>query len=220
MEGTINVVRSYFDPGKASGRDEFLFDIDAVREAYINSIIHNDWTTKTGPSIFLFNDHLEIYSYGSPLKVQSKSDFLKGKSKPVNPDLANIFMKFDKYEASGKGVSTILKAYSSDVFDFGDNNENFTVSLPFNKLALDNGSTTLITTLITTPITTPMEEIDIKEKIMVLLKENGTISATEIANAIGDMTRDGVRYHLNKLKAEGRIEHHGSPKAGYWVVKQ
>ncbi len=216
MNGTINVVRSYFDPGKASRRDEFLFNIDAVREAYINAIIHNDWTTKTGPSIFLFNNHLEVFSYGSPLKVQTKSDFLKGKSKPINPDLANIFMKFDKYEASGKGISTILKAYNADVFEFGENNDNFTVSLPYNKMAIEDSGTTPITT----PITTPMEETDVKERIIELLRTNNTISATEIANIIGGITRDGVRYHLNKLKSEGRIEHHGLPKSGYWEVKE
>ena len=130
MDGTINVVRSYFDKGKSSRRDEFLFQIDAIREAYINAIIHNDWSTKTGPSIFLFNNHLEIFSYGSPLKVQSKKDFLKGKSKPINPDLTNVFMKFDKYEASGKGVSTILQSYSDEVFEFGDNDDNFMENIP------------------------------------------------------------------------------------------
>ena len=70
---------------------------------------------------------------------------MKGKSRPINPDLANIFMKFDKYEASGKGISKILKIYNPDVFEFGDNNDNFTVSLPYNKLALVDGNATPIT---------------------------------------------------------------------------
>ena len=51
------------------------------------------------------------------------------------------------------------------------------------------------------------------------MRTNNTISATEIANALGNITRDGVRYHLNRLKVEGKIEHHGSPKSGYWEVK-
>jgi len=121
-------------------------------------------------------------------------------------------MKFDKYEASGKGISTILKVYNADVFEFSENNDNFTVSLPYNKMAIEDS--------ITTPITIPMEETDVKERIIELLRTNNTISATEIANIIGGITRDGVRYHLNRLKTEGRIEHHGSPKLGYWEVKE
>lgn len=121
-------------------------------------------------------------------------------------------MKFDKYEASGKGISTILKIYNPDVFEFGDNNDNFTVSLPYNKLALVDGNAT--------PITTPTDETNTKDKIIELLIPNNTISATEIANTIGNITRDGVRYHLNRLKIEGRIQHHGSSKTGYWEVKE
>lgn len=56
----------------------------------------------------------------------------------------------------------------------------------------------------TTPITTPKDDNDIQEKIIELLRTNNTISATEIANALGNITRDGVRYHLNRLKAEGK----------------
>ena len=110
MENTENIVRSYFD-GKSSRRDEFLFDKRAFREAYINSVLHNDWSSKTGPSVFMFIDHLEIFSYGSPLTIQTKDEFLSGKSRPINPELAKVFMKFDKFEESGRGVTTILETY-------------------------------------------------------------------------------------------------------------
>ena len=49
------------------------------------------------------------------------------------------------------------------------------------------------TTPITTPITTPKDDNDIQGKIIELLRTNNTISATEIANALGNITRDGVR---------------------------
>jgi ATP-dependent DNA helicase RecG len=32
------------------------------------------------------------------------------------------------------------------------------------------------------------------------------------------LTADGVKYHLNKLKAAGRIRHVGPTKSGYWEV--
>lgn len=53
MEFAENKVRSYFN-GKASRRDEFLFNKRAFREAYINAVLHNNWEGKTGPAVFLF----------------------------------------------------------------------------------------------------------------------------------------------------------------------
>ena len=38
-----------------------------------------------------------------------------------------------------------------------------------------------------------------------------------MAEALG-ITKDGVRYHLNKLKAEGLIERVGGDKGGYWKI--
>ena len=41
-----------------------LFDEDSVREAIINAFVHNDWKNETPPTIFMFDDRFEIFSYG------------------------------------------------------------------------------------------------------------------------------------------------------------
>jgi ATP-dependent DNA helicase RecG len=66
------------------------------------------------------------------------------------------------------------------------------------------------TTLETTPETTP-------EKIVALLRSRSSITRREMAERIG-ITLEGVRYHLTKLKAAGRIRHVGPTKAGRWEV--
>lgn len=133
---SINAVRSYFDDGALKRRDEFLIDSQSFKEAWQNAIQHNDWSTHTGPAVYLFDDHLEIFSYGSPLSIQSEKDFLKGTSVPVNPELTLIMSKVDKTEQSGKGINTITRRYSNKVFDFSSQT-SFTVSLPYNPLAMD-----------------------------------------------------------------------------------
>ena len=65
-----------------------------------------------------------------------REDFLDGVSKPINPKLMDIFMKIHKSESSGKGVNTIKKKYGEAAFIM--NSESFTVSLPFNELALED----------------------------------------------------------------------------------
>lgn len=185
-----------------------MFQIDAIREAYINAIIHNDWSTKTGPSIFLFNNHLEIFSYGSPLKVQSKKDFLKSKSKPINPDLTNVFMKFDKYEASGKGVSTILQSYSDEVFEFGDNDDNFTVSIPYNPLAINETTQHNLSEILS-------ENLSEKEKLILeAIINNNYIKADELASRYR-LTRQTINYYIKKLKDKSLIERVDGDKGGH-----
>ena len=50
-----------------------------------------------------------------------------------------------------------------------------------------------------------------------MLKAQPAITRKELANVIG-ITPDGVKYHLEKLKAAGKIRHVGPTKSGRWEV--
>ncbi|MEY8194624.1 MAG: winged helix-turn-helix transcriptional regulator, partial [Cycloclasticus sp.] len=77
---------------------------------------------------------------------------------------------------------------------------------------------TEITTQQGTEITTQQgTEITTQEIIIQLLSETPSLTRKSLAERIG-MTPDGVKYHLNKLKATGLIQHIGSTKAGFWKV--
>ena len=135
IKSTHNIVRSFFNDGNTARRDEYLIDQESFREGWVNACLHNDYSKHLGPAVYLFSDHLEIFSYGTPLSVQSKEDFFKGVSIPINPELANVFMRMEKTETSGKGVSTIVEKYGMDVFEFGA--EHLTIKLPYNKIVLE-----------------------------------------------------------------------------------
>ena len=55
-----------------------LFDFPSFREAWINACLHNDWKNEVAPSIYLFDDRIEIVSYGGLPFSLSKRDFIKG----------------------------------------------------------------------------------------------------------------------------------------------
>lgn len=209
METTENIVRSYFD-GKASRRDEFLFNKRAFREAYINSVLHNDWSNKTGPSVFLFKDHLEIYSYGTPLSIQTKDEFLHGKSRPINPELAKVFMKFDKFEESGRGVTTILEAYNESVFDFSSEN-SFVVRIKYNALAMNEGFGTHDGTH---DGTHNEDNLNLEELIIRHISLNNRITRKELAGKTGVSLRT-IQRAINNSK---RIKYKGSGNHGHWEV--
>ena len=65
------------------------YDIDAVDEALINALVHNDWSISE-PLVSMFNDRLEIISYGGLPYKQTKEQFLKGVSIPRNLSLIHI----------------------------------------------------------------------------------------------------------------------------------
>jgi len=56
-------------------------------------------------------------------------------------------------------------------------------------------------------------------RIVVLLKENPSMTMDALADAIG-VTAVGIRWRINKLKKQGAIRRMGSTKKGLWVVTQ
>lgn len=56
-----------------------------------------------------------------------------------------------------------------------------------------------------------------EDKVLSMLKQDGKMSATMLANSIGITQRQAQRI-LSKLKNEGKILRHGANKNGYWEV--
>lgn len=86
--------------------EQTLFDFPSFREAWINACVHNDWKNGIAPSIYLFDDRIEIVSYGGLPFSLSKEDFYKGTSVPVNKSLITIFKAAKYAEQSDHGIPT------------------------------------------------------------------------------------------------------------------
>ena len=56
-----------------------------------------------------------------------------------------------------------------------------------------------------------------QKEIIKIIAENPHISANEMAEKL-NLTVDGVRYHLNKMRKAGLIRYEGSTKLGQWVI--
>ena len=57
-----------------------------------------------------------------------------------------------------------------------------------------------------------------EEKVIVLLKKDGKMTASKIADTLGISTRQVERI-MAKLKKQGALIRHGSPKSGYWEIR-
>ena len=56
------------------------------------------------------------------------------------------------------------------------------------------------------------------ERILDLLRGDPSLSRRAMAKQLGDITEDGVKYHLDKLRSDGRIRRVGPAKGGRWEI--
>ena len=82
---------------------------------------------------------------------------------------------------------------------------------------LETEPTTLETTLEQQPTTLETEDTTL-EKILAILQLEPKTSRRGLANRLG-LTLEGVRYHINRLKAAGRLTRQGPTKGGQWHVR-
>ncbi len=135
-------------------------------------------------------------------------DLRKGNiSQRRNPLIADLFRRIEMVEAWGRGMPLILKNEPDVVFrEIGN---LFIVA--FNRTSfLEQKDEGEAVTQETTQETT-------QEKIMASLRAEPTLTRKLLAQRLS-ISEDGVKYHLNKLKAAGRIRHVGPTKAGRWEV--
>jgi predicted HTH transcriptional regulator len=64
----------------------------------------------------------------------------------------------------------------------------------------------------------PDKMADTTRKILDIIRKNPRISRQEVALILGDITENGVKYHLVRLKKMGIIKRVGSPSCGHWEI--
>ncbi len=182
---------------------------EALREAILNAVAHRDYSTGTPIQIRVYPDKLMIWNSGQLPDGWTIDKLLKAhSSKPFNPDIANAFFRAGKIEAWGRGIERIMDACKAanvpePEFEFEPGGLWVIFTYPEEHKSLyDTGTTTQETT---------------QEKIVVLLKAKPTITRKELADKIG-LTTDGIKYHIDKMRAAGIIKRVGSRKAGQWKV--
>lgn len=99
-------------------KEQRLWNDIALREAVINAMVHNDYTREVAPKFEIFDDRLEITSYGGLPEGLSEEEFFEGVSILRNKELMRIFKDLDLVEQLGSGIPRILEAYPKESFRF------------------------------------------------------------------------------------------------------
>ena len=182
-----------------------MYNYDAVREAVINAMVHNDWTNLFAPKFEMFSDRLVISSYGGIQDSVTQDEFLEGFSTPKNPELMKVFYDLDLVEQMGTGIIKILKVYDKNAFEFFPN--FIRVTFKFNKNTFINNELNEAPLYISTT----------NSFIIKLMNENPKITQRELALVLGITTR-GVQKNIKYLIDNKIIKRDGSDRGGKWKV--
>ena len=204
---SINITRVNLDNGQR--KEECLFDFPSFREAWINACLHNDWNNGVAPSVFLFDDRIEIVSYGGLPYSLSKEGFYNGTSVPVNKSLLTIFLAAKYAEQSGHGIPTIVEKYGKNVFSFEDAMLTVTIPLAFDRPEVEKRK---LTVLFKKGLTTN------QQRIYELLGKDGTLSLQNVSDQTG-IGISGVKKIVRQLQDYGILVRVGSKRDGTWVTK-
>ncbi|MDO5111559.1 MAG: ATP-binding protein [Clostridia bacterium] len=101
-------------------KDKRLAQPIALREAIVNAIVHNDYTSEIPPVFEIFSDRMTLTSYGGLIQGQSIGDFFSFSSMPRSRELMRVFRDVGLVEQLGSGMSRILNAYDRSIFEISD----------------------------------------------------------------------------------------------------
>lgn len=196
-------------------QDKFELPPAAIREMICNAICHRSYMDEGMIQVSVFDDRLEVSSPGALCRGLTLKDALKGRSKPRNKVIAEVFSRMGIIEKWGTGLQRIVdlakqEGLKEPVFE---NNDSFF------RVILYRGKEEAVQTTDQTIQTTDQTVQTTEQKIMNAIAEKPTITRKELAEKTG-LSESGIKWQLDKLKKEQKILRAGGTFGGHWVVKK
>ena len=212
----IDSYRRLMEFGKKHLNDLFVLDEDQsvsardkiLREVISNILAHRDYSNAYTAQFVIEKDR--IYTKNSNLPHgHGELQLNKFEPFPKNPLISKIFREIGYADELGSGMrntNKYTKLYSGGTPVFVEDNI-FEILIPIGNVAeLQVG-----------PETNKETNKETADKIIDILETRPEIAVKKIAEIL-NLSVGGVRYHINKMKKDGIIEHIGSTKKGKWIV--
>ena len=204
----------------------------AIQEMVVNSCCHRAYNIKgTEIQIKMFDDRL-VFETPGDLPGLVRPDNIRHTHFSRNPKIAQYLKAYKYVKEFGEGIDRIcneLETRGSAIPSFLINAFILKATLKAEwtsekeleqpGITQTEQGTTQITTQNTTQITAH-KLTEIQQKIVNALISNPSVSRKQLATLIGDITEDGIKYHLKKLQQTGVIARIGADNVGYWEVNQ
>lgn len=239
----IDSYRKLMEFGKKHLNDSFVLDGDQsvsardkiLREITSNILAHRDYSNAYTAQFIIEKD--KIYTKNSNLPHgHGELQLNKFEPFPKNPPISKVFREIGYADELGSGMrntNKYTKLYSGEAPIFVEGNI-FEIVIPMGnvaKLQVGPGETSKEIEETNKEIKKTNKETSketSKEKgketskeicngIIAILEIRPEITVREVAKVMG-ISVSGARYHIDKMKKNGMIEHIGSTKKGKWIV--
>lgn len=184
--------------------EEKYFDFASFKEAWLNACVHTKWSEEIPPSVYIYDDRIEVVSNGGLPSSLTKDDFFLGVSKPINKKLLKIFSDLDYIEETGHGIPLIVENYGKEAFYISEH--TIIVTIPINKEPLEKSYST--------------SNEDINDNVLKVLDEirNEPSLTAEALSKNANISISYVQKIIGSLKKNGYIKRIGSNKKGKWAI--
>ena len=200
-----------------------------LEELVQNALVHLDLLKSAAIRLLVFDNRIEIVNPGCLPDGQTIDEMLLGNSDPRNPLLAQFGSNTMPYRGLGSGIPRVM-ATGSDVelIDRPDGNQ-FVARIwrttqkdktTTQKANEELNSTTQKEDLATqkSKSTTQKPLNTTQKKILAYLHNYPKATRKETADALGDITEDGVKFNIGLLQQYGALKRKGGRKNGEWEI--
>lgn len=207
-------------------KERYELPPEAIREMIINAHCHRNLLDESCIQVAIYDDRLEVTSPGGLYNGLTYEEIMNGHSKIRNKGIANIFNQMGLVEAWGSGIKRIFSEAAEyglsqpkvqefdDMFRVELYRKSFLAALDY--IIIGEASENIGEA---SEKHRSCELNDTQERIIALLVENNQYSASKLAERIGVASRN-IEANIKKLREQGILVRHGSPKTGYWEVEK
>lgn len=188
--------------------------VDAIREALLNSFCHKDYSSGESNEVAIYKDRVEIYNPGTFPEGLEPQDYIERVERPVrrNPKIARILYYSKDIESFGTGLKRIADACESAGvrYEFQKKKTGFVVCFYRSEEKTDKK----LIEADKKPI-----KAERQEKIVVYVKEHGTISNKEARELLG-LADSTTKRLLKEMVEENILTVEGERKARKYLLKK
>ena len=188
-------------------KDRYELPPESIREAIINSVRHRCYLEHSCVQIAIYDNRVEITSPGMLYGGLTMEQAIAGRSKIRNVCIAEIFSRMGIIEQWGTGIQRMIQGcreYGVREPEFIDMGDAFRVN--FYRSGTEINQLRFLNILSET-----------ERKVLEFIVEDSGITQKEIAQKMG-MSKNGIRYTMDRLKDRGILEREGATKRGKWII--
>ena len=202
--------------------------------------MHRDLLRPAPIRLFVFDDRVEVISPGALAGGLTEEDIRNGKTYQRNPYMATFATNALYYKGIGSGIVRILAEYPEIQLENDVSAKEFKVIIERiiqksdvttqkedlkdsdttqkSESATQKGQFTDIGTTQKSEIATQKNLDTTQKEVLEYFKDNPKATRVDAANALGNITEDGVKFIIAKLQKKGLLKRVGGRKHGEWQV--